>query len=69
MLAIMKPVDPKHAARIIAVQLAFGDTNDQLAERFGVGVRTLLSWKYKERNPSKTALKLLDQLAKKAKLS
>ncbi|TXI12375.1 MAG: hypothetical protein E6Q76_01110 [Rhizobium sp.] len=67
MLGTMKPIDLRVHARLVAAQEALGDTNEVFAERFGVPVRTLQSWKYKERNLSKPALKLLEQIEKRIK--
>lgn len=48
-----------------ALQDRMGLDNEAMAEQFGVGERTYLSWKYGERNPSKTAIKLYQLLAAK----
>jgi DNA-binding transcriptional regulator YiaG len=60
----MKPVDPKWAKKFAAAQKRLRLTNAEMAEKLGVGVRTYLSWKYRERNPSKTAVKLLGIVAR-----
>lgn len=61
-----KPVSPKWAKRLIALQTALGLDNDAMADKFGVGVRTYRSWKYGERNPSPTAVKLIDLFTPKS---
>lgn len=58
MLDTMK-VNPKHSERLKKLQSRLDATDAEMAKRFGIGVRTYLSWKYRERNPSKTALTLL----------
>lgn len=67
MSATMKAVDPTHAARLKAAQEALALDNERMADKFGVGLRTFVSWKYGERNMSKPALKILEQLEAKAK--
>lgn len=59
-----KPVDEKRAEKLAALQSALGLTNEQMAEQFGVGLRTYLSWKYRERNLSKPAVKIMELLAR-----
>jgi len=59
-----KPVSPKWAKSFTALQERLAASNDEMAEKFGVGVRTYLSWKYGERNPSPTGAKLLEILSK-----
>jgi DNA-binding transcriptional regulator YiaG len=68
MLDTMKAVDPKWSERMTALQAKLGFTPKQMADKFGVEERTYLSWKYRERNPSKTAVKLLEMFEKKAGL-
>ena len=69
MLGTMKEVDPRYSKRITALQESLGLDNETLAAKFGVGTRTFISWKYKERNPSKTAIRLLEMFEKQAKLA
>jgi DNA-binding transcriptional regulator YiaG len=68
MLDTMKKVDPIHSERLKALQAKLDKSDEDMAEKFGVPVRTYVSWKYKERNPSKTALTLLGIFWKQAKL-
>jgi len=62
-----KKVDPRHSKRLLALQEKFGLTDEQMADKFGVEFRTYISWKYKERNPSKSALVLLGMFEQQAK--
>jgi DNA-binding transcriptional regulator YiaG len=64
MPSTMKPVDPKWSKKFADAQAKLGLTNAEMAEKLGVGVRTYLSWKYRERNPSKTAVELLKFVAR-----
>lgn len=52
------------AARIVAWQEASGHTNEKMAELFGIRPRTYLSWKYGERVPNETAVRLFLLLSK-----
>lgn len=62
-------VNAKHAERLKALQAKLDKTDAEMADKFGVSARAYISWKYRERNPSKSALKLLDLFEAKAKLA
>jgi len=61
-------VNAKHSERLKALQAKLDKTDAQMGEMFGVSERAYVSWKYRERNPSKSALVLLDQFAKRHRL-
>lgn len=62
-------VNPEHSRRLKALQAKLDLTDEQMAEKFGVSARAYVSWKYRERNPSKAALTLLGIFEKRAKIA
>lgn len=62
-------VNAQTAERLKTLQAKLDLTDEQMGEKFGVSTRAYISWKYRERNPSKSALKLLAIFEKQAKLA
>jgi DNA-binding transcriptional regulator YiaG len=60
-----KPVNPRHAETLKALQARLGKDNEAMAAHLGVSVRVYHSWKYGERNPSPGALRAIQLLTPK----
>jgi DNA-binding transcriptional regulator YiaG len=56
-----KPANVNEAVRSVRVKL--GLTQQEMADRLGVHLRTLQQWEYARRRPCASAQKLLDMLA------
>ncbi len=54
-------------ARLKKLQDRLGYTNAQMADLIGVNLRSWVAWKYGERNPSKSAARLIG-MAEQGKL-
>jgi hypothetical protein len=68
MLGTME-INEKTIELLKSLQAKLDLDDERMAEKFGVKERTYISWKYRERNPSKSALVLLAMLCKQHKVS